>query len=150
MSAGKSSRGFTLVELTTALVILAIGIALLTPTFFANQIAAKKREAINRALILDAAKTRYKEEKGVTEAFEEWKTATNDSLKYQLLCPHLARPPSGLAAYTPRGYGYALNGLADPTTVIQLSSGKVIAGALTPTLFERFGQPTNSATNSGR
>lgn len=147
---GDLRRGFTLIELIAVLVIFAIGLALLTPTFFSHQMAGKKRTAINRALILDAAKTRYKEEKGVEGAFEEWALATNDQLKYHLLLPHLAKPPQELTAYTPQGYSYTLNGLAEPTTVTQLSDGKVIAGAVTPTLFERFGQSTDAATNEAK
>lgn len=142
----KTKRGFTLLELLATLTILAIVGAIVVPSYLSSQKKARTDAAISRAAVLDIAKANYLQNKG-TDAWDTWDTIETtyaadpdgmNNAKYQELKTFLAssaEPLLGVGGtsagpneYTPRGFRYELNGLTDPTTVIDLDGGAVVAG----------------------
>jgi prepilin-type N-terminal cleavage/methylation domain-containing protein len=128
----KRVRAFTLIEIMVVLAIMAALAGIVGTTAVGWYNNSKDKGAIANASILDLYKQKYLSEQGAV-AQTAWVAAADDEARYSLIKGYLTSPPSllgdgtGSGDYTPKGYLFTLNGLADPTTVTKLSSGAQIA-----------------------
>jgi len=103
------------------IVIMAFLLAAAVPFFSWAQGVATSNNAINRAIILNSAKSQYLLEYGYA-AHASFNAKTNP-LKYGALNQYLGYVAATLSSYIPSGYTYSLKSLNQKTAVTATSGG---------------------------
>jgi prepilin-type N-terminal cleavage/methylation domain-containing protein len=119
---GTKKQGFTLVEVLAVIVLLSLLLGAAVPFFAWTREKAENDNAINRAILLNSAKSQYLLEYGYL-AHTAFNAKTNKN-KYGVLTPYLGYVATTLSSYTPSGYTYGLKNLNQKTAVTTSSSGR--------------------------
>ena len=118
-------RGFTLVEILAVVVLLSLLLGAAVPFFGWVRDKAEDDNAVNRAVLLNSAKSQYLLEYGYL-AHTAFNTRTNKN-KYGLLSPYLGYVASTLTGYVPSGYTYSLKNLNQKAAVTSSASGRSLS-----------------------
>jgi prepilin-type N-terminal cleavage/methylation domain-containing protein len=116
-------RAFTLVEVLAVVVLLSLLLAAAVPYFAWVRDEASNDNAINRAVLLNAAKSQYLLEKGY-KAHTIFNNKTNAEKYTDVLKNYLGYVSSTLGAYVPQGYTYSIGDLNQKVSVTLESAAK--------------------------
>jgi prepilin-type N-terminal cleavage/methylation domain-containing protein len=116
-------RAFTLVEVLAVVVLLSLLLAAAVPYFAWVRDEASNSNAINRAVLLNTAKSQYLLEKGY-KAHTIFNNKTNSEKYTDILSNYLGYVPSTLAGYIPEGYTYSIGDLNQRVAVTLQSASK--------------------------
>lgn len=108
-------RGFSLVEILTATVLLGILAFIAIPNIVQMRTDAEVDLAIARAEAVNMAIASYISSQGRTAAISAWSAADDDAARYALVKPYLAFAPNAFDDYMPGNYDITLP--ADITTL---------------------------------
>ena len=112
---------FTLIEVLTVVVLLALLLGAAVPFFGWARDKAMDDNACNRAILLNSAKSQYLLEYSYV-AHTNFNTRANAS-KYCVLKQYMGYVASTLTSYTPSGYTYSLKNLNQKTAVTATDRG---------------------------
>jgi prepilin-type N-terminal cleavage/methylation domain-containing protein len=114
-------KAFTLVEVLAVIVLLTLLLSAAVPYFAWVRDVAANNNAINRAVLLNAAKGQYLLEKGY-KAHTIFNNKT-DAAKYaDVLVNYLGYVSATLGGYVPEGYTYGIGKLSEKVGVTKASS----------------------------
>lgn len=101
-------RGFSLVEVLTAVSIIGVITFLAIPNIVAVKQDSELNVAIARAESANMALAAYIQAMGRTNAISKWATKNTPQLKYETLAPFLAFAPANYTDFMPEGYSLAM------------------------------------------
>jgi len=120
-----SQKAFSLIEILASVVLLSLLLAATVPyVAWVNQ-KAENDNAINRAMLLNSAKSQYLLENGYV-AHTAFNSKANAD-KYLALRTYLGYSDNALTDYIPSGYTYSLQDLGDKTAITVTSSDSPLA-----------------------
>ncbi|MBL9130419.1 MAG: type II secretion system protein [Verrucomicrobiaceae bacterium] len=104
LSALRSRRGFSLVEMMACVSIIGIIAFLAIPSVTRMRSDSERNLAIARAEALNLAQASFIQVRGRTQAALDWSAAASAQAKYTLLLPYLSFSESTLTSFLPLGY----------------------------------------------
>ncbi len=114
-------RGFSLVEVLTAVTIIGILVFLALPNIVQVKTDSEQHLATARAEALNLSMASYLQAYGTIAASSGWTGAASDQDKYTLLTAYLAFAPSNLTDYMPGGYSATFPSALLPLTKVTLT-----------------------------
>ena len=112
----KLQRGFSLVEVLTATVLLGILAFIAIPNIIQMQEDSEVNLAIARAEAVNMSLASFIQAQGRSAAIAAWDGTADDAEKYALIKPYLAFAPDAFGDYMPGGYDITL-----PSSIATLS-----------------------------
>ncbi|SRR5258708_31449773 len=121
----KSRRGYTLISVLIAVIIIGILSVLTMPAIRGLRDMTTDRDAIGRAAALNQAQQAYKWR--VANASSSWTAATTDDGKFQLIRDYLPLKDSytTLVSFQPVGYTFSFGSTVDTLVTITGPRGSV-------------------------
>lgn len=118
-------KAFTLVEVLAVIVLLSLLLSAAVPYFAWVRDVAANNNAINRAVLLNAAKSQYLLENGYKAhtLFNDKTTAE----KYTALSKYLGYVASTLGGYVPSGYTYNVGSLSSRVGVKNTKTSEALS-----------------------
>ncbi len=102
------TRGFSLVEVLTATVLLSILSFIAIPNIVRMKEDSEVNLAIARAEGINMSLASYIQASGRTAAISAWSAASDDAARYAIIKPYLAFAPNAFTDYMPGSYTIAL------------------------------------------
>jgi prepilin-type N-terminal cleavage/methylation domain-containing protein len=119
----KRRKGFSLVELLTAVSIVGIIAFMAIPKVGKVQKEATKNLAISRAEALNMAVATMVQINGLQQAKTLWNSAAGNNSKYTLVAPYLGYAESTLDQFMPSGFSVTFSPTLAPLTKATLTEG---------------------------
>jgi prepilin-type N-terminal cleavage/methylation domain-containing protein len=117
-----SRRGFSLIEMLSAVAIIGVISFLAIPNLVKMRSDSERNLAIARAESINMAMATFIQARGRTQATTEWSAASSAQLKYEKVAPYLSFAEANLSDYMPNGYTITFLSL-DPLRKVQLKQG---------------------------
>ena len=117
-----SRRGFSLIEMLSAVAIIGIISFLAIPNLVKMRSDSERNIAIARAESINMAMATYIQVRGRTQAATDWAGVSTGQAKYALVAPYLAFSEANLTDYIPNGYTVTFNTI-DPLKKVTLKQG---------------------------
>ena len=117
-----SRRGFSLIEMLSAVAIIGIISFLAIPNLVKMRSDSERNMAIARAESINMAMATYIQVRGRTQAATDWAGVSTSQTKYALVAPYLAFSEANLTDYIPNGYSITFNTI-DPLKKVTLKQG---------------------------
>lgn len=121
-AAHSSRRGFSLIEMLSAVAIIGVISFLAIPNLVKMRSDSERNLAVARAESLNMAMATFIQARGRTQANTDWNAATTSQTKYALVAPYLSFSETNLTDYIPNGYTVTFNTL-DPLKKVTLKVG---------------------------
>ena len=118
----RTSRGFSLIEMLSAVAIIGVISFLAIPNLVKMRSDSERNLAITRAESINMAMATFIQVRGRTQAAADWTGATTSQTKYALVAPYLSFSESNLTDYIPNGYSVTFNSI-DPLKKVTLKQG---------------------------
>jgi prepilin-type N-terminal cleavage/methylation domain-containing protein len=122
MAACPARRGFSLIEMLSAVAIIGIISFLAIPNLVKMRSDSERNVAIARAESINMAMATYIQVRGRTQAATDWAGVSTAQAKYALIAPYLAFSEANLTDYVPNGYTVTFNTI-DPLKKVTLKQG---------------------------
>jgi prepilin-type N-terminal cleavage/methylation domain-containing protein len=123
-SSHSRSRGFSLIEMLSAVAIIGVISFLAIPNLVKMRSDSERNLAIARAESINMAMATFIQARGRTQASTEWAAAGSAQLKYERVAPYLSFSEANLTDYMPNGYSITFLSI-DPLRKVQLRQGAV-------------------------
>lgn len=118
-SSPRSRRGFSLIEMLSAVAIIGVISFLAIPNLVKMRSDSERNLAIGRAEAINMAMATFIQARGRTQASTDWAAATTAQAKYALVAPYLSFAETNLTDFLPNGYTVTFNTL-DPLRKVTL------------------------------
>lgn len=118
-SSPRSRRGFSLIEMLSAVAIIGVISFLAIPNLVKMRSDSERNLAIGRAEAINMAMATFIQARGRTQANTDWTAATTAQAKYALVAPYLSFAETNLTDFIPNGYSVTFNTL-DPIRKVTL------------------------------
>lgn len=122
MAVCPARRGFSLIEMLSAVAIIGIISFLAIPNLVKMRSDSERNVAIARAESINMAMATYIQVRGRTQAATDWAGVSTAQAKYALIAPYLAFSEANLTDYVPNGYTVTFNTI-DPLKKVTLKQG---------------------------
>lgn len=114
-------KAFTLLEILAVVVLLSLLLGAAVPYFAWVRDSAANSNAVNRAVLINAAKSQYLLEYGYV-AHTSFNNKTTANKYSTVLTKYLGYVATTLGGYVPSGYTYGIGSLSTKTAVTNTSS----------------------------
>lgn len=114
-----SKRGFSLIEMLSAVAIIGVISFMAIPNLVKMRSDSERNLAIGRSEAINMAMATFIQARGRTQAATDWAGASTVQAKYALIAPYLSFAETNLTDFIPNGYSITFNTL-DPLRKVTL------------------------------
>ncbi len=125
LSPSRSQRGFSLIEMLSAVAIIGIISFLAIPNLVKMRSDSERNLAVGRAESINMSMATFIQVRGRTQAAADWTAASTAQAKYALVAPYLSFSETNLTDYIPNGYTVTF-GTIDPIRKVTLKQGTTV------------------------